>query len=304
MNESPTTTRWKGIDPMKKHTTIILLVTALIWSAVLVGCSNSGTKNAAASSSGEASSGQESNKPDHKKIVIGLLAREQPDVQFVADKLKAEGYDIETKVFNDNIALNTATEDGSLDANFFQNKPYLKSFNESKNTHLAAYGPEIFTTPVLFVSKKYKSIDELPEGAKIGIANDSVNRARELQLLDANGLVKLKEGVDLPTLLDIEENPKKLNFVETDPRNRVGIFPDLDAMTAPSITVYQMNDPEVVKLFEETKEVYSNYGGIVFVVKEGYENTEWLDKAIALMTSQEYADWLLETYHGVKQPLN
>ncbi|RCX18592.1 D-methionine transport system substrate-binding protein [Fontibacillus phaseoli] len=289
---------------MKKSTTVILLVAVMILSTVLAGCSGNNAKNVAASSSNEASSGQESNKPDNKKIVIGLLAREEPDVQYVAEKLKAEGYDIETRVFSDNIALNTATEDGSLDANYFQNKPYLKSFNESKNTHLAAYGPEIFTTPVLFVSKKYKSIDELPDGAKVGIANDSANRARELQLLEANGLIKLKEGVDLPTLLDIEENPKNLNFVETDPRNRVGIFPDLDAMTAPSITVYQMNDPEVVTLFEETKEVYSNYGGIIFVVKEGYENTEWLDKAIALMTSQEYGDWLLETYHGVKKPLN
>lgn len=289
---------------MKKSTTLILLVAVLILTAVLAGCSNNNTKNDAASSSNEASSGQESAKSDNKKIVIGLLAREEPDIQFVAEKLKSEGYDIETRVFNDNIALNTATEDGSLDANYFQNKPYLNSFNESKNTHLAAYGPEIFTTPVLFVSKKYKSIDELPKGAKVGIANDSANRARELQLLEANGIIKLKEGVDLPTLLDIEENPKNLNFVETDPRNRVGIFPDLDAMTAPSITVYQMNDPEVVTLLEETKEVYSNYGGVLFVVKEGYQNTEWLDKAIAFMTSQEYGDWLLKTYHGVKKPLN
>ncbi|WP_025719931.1 MetQ/NlpA family ABC transporter substrate-binding protein [Paenibacillus polymyxa] len=289
---------------MKKSTTLILLVAVLILTAVLAGCSNNNTKNDAASSSNEASSGQESAKSDNKKIVIGLLAREEPDIQFVAEKLKSEGYDIETRVFNDNIALNTATEDGSLDANYFQNKPYLNSFNESKKTHLAAYGPEIFTTPVLFVSKKYKSIDELPKGAKVGIANDSANRARELQLLEANGIIKLKEGVDLPTLLDIEENPKNLNFVETDPRNRVGIFPDLDAMTAPSITVYQMNDPEVVTLLEETKEVYSNYGGVLFVVKEGYQNKEWLDKAIAFMTSQEYGDWLLKTYHGVKKPLN
>lgn len=75
-------------------------------------------------------------------------------------------------------------------------------------------------------------MDELPQGAKIGIANDSANRARELQLLADNGLIQLREGIDLPTVLDVVENSKKLEFVEIDPRSRVGAFADLDAMTA------------------------------------------------------------------------
>ncbi|REK71923.1 MetQ/NlpA family ABC transporter substrate-binding protein [Paenibacillus paeoniae] len=277
---------------MNKKLASLLLVSLLLMSVLLAACSSDKKSDPAAKGG--------------KKIVVGVLAREQPDLEYVAEKLKPEGFEIEARVFNDNIAINTATEDGSIDANFFQNERYLNSFNSSKNTHLITYGPSIFTTPVLLVSKKYGSVAELPKGAKVGIANDSANRARELQLLADNGVIKLKEGVALPTLLDITENPQQLDFVETDPRNRVGIFPDLDAMTAPSITVYQMKDPAVTvdkALLAETPEVYKTYGGTLFVVHEDKKDLEWLDKAIEIMTSNEYSEWLLKTYSGVKKPL-
>ncbi|MNC06480.1 D-methionine-binding lipoprotein MetQ precursor [compost metagenome] len=274
---------------MKKSAFMIMSLAAILVLSVLAGCGKS------------ASSG--------KKIVIGVIAREQPDIEYIAEKLKPEGYDIEVKVFNDNIALNNATAEGEIEANYFQNEKYMNSFNQSNGTQLVAYGPNIYTTPVVFVSKKYKTIDSLPEGAKVGIANDSANRARELQLLADNGLIKLRNGVELPTLLDITENKKKLSFVEIDPRSRVGAFADLDAMTAPSITVSQMNDPEVTidkALLQETPEVYKKYGGIVLAIKKGAEaaNKEWLDKAVEILSSKEYSDWLLKTYNGVKKPYN
>ncbi|MDX5629371.1 MULTISPECIES: MetQ/NlpA family ABC transporter substrate-binding protein [unclassified Brenneria] len=254
-----------------------------------------------------ASQPQHAGKP--QKIVIGVIAREQPDIDYVAQKLKPAGYDIRVQVFNDNIALNHATADGSIDANYFQNEKYLNSFNQSNGTRLVAYGPNIYTTPVVFVSKKHKDVNAFPDGAKIGIANDSANRARELALLAANGLIKLRPGVELPTLLDITENPKNLKFIEIDPRSRVGAFADLDAMTAPSITVYQMADPDVTietALFEETPDVYKQYGGVLLAIPEGSaeKNKPWLDSVVEVLSSKEYAEWLLKTYHGVKKPYN
>ncbi|MNO05991.1 hypothetical protein D3C81_2275830 [compost metagenome] len=70
-----------------------------------------------------------------------------------------------------------------------------------------------------------------------------------------------------------------------------------------------MNDPEVTidkALLQETSEVYKKYGGIVLAIKKGTEaaNKEWLDKAVEILSSKEYADWLLKTYNGVKKPYN
>jgi D-methionine transport system substrate-binding protein len=80
-------------------------------------------------------------------------------------------------------------------------------------------------------------------------------------------------------------------------------------MTAPSITVYQMKDPEVTidtALLQETPEVYKQYGGIVLAINKDTEeqNKEWLDKVVNILSSKEYAEWLLETYSGVKKPYN
>lgn len=274
-----------------------VIFTALITSmfvSLLSGCA--GTKSA-----------QTTNTQEKKKLVIGVLAREKPDIDYLAEKLKTQGYEVEARVFNDNVALNLATEDGSIDANYFQNEPYLNTFNKNKGTHLVAYNPWIFTMADLFVSKKYKTLNDLPDGAKIAVANDPTNRTRELRLLADNGLIILKEGIDLPTVLDITSNPKNFNIIEIDPRSKAGAFPDLDAMVVPSITVYQMKDPAVTvkgALLKEKPDVFKKFGGIMFVVKEGNQNAIWLKKAVDVMTTKEYSDWLLKTYEGAKIPLS
>ncbi|GAA2219044.1 MetQ/NlpA family ABC transporter substrate-binding protein [Micromonospora olivasterospora] len=249
----------------------------------------------AACSSGSASGG------DGKTVRIGVLAREEPDLNFVAEHLAQQGYTMKVQVFDDNIAMNRATEDGSIDANFFQNANYLKSYKDSNGSSLVTYGPWLQTTAVQFVSSKYDSADALPNGARIGIANDSANRARELQLLAANGLIELAKGVEAPTILDVTSNPKNLRWVEVNPRSKAAAFPDLDAMTAPSITVYLMKDPSIKALYEETPEVYRTYGGTLWVVKEGYKNTAWLDAATSFMQSADYKTWIANTYKGLKK---
>ena len=256
---------------------------------LLAGCSST------TASSGDAA-------PD--TIVIACLAREEPDVRFIAEKL-ADKYTIEPKVFGDNNAINEATLDGSVQANYFQNVPYLTAWNQSKGTNLQTYGDAVFYTIDILVSKKHKTLDDLPEGAKILVANDNANRARELKLLESAGLLKLTEGVDLPTTFDIVENPKNLEIVEVDPRSRVGALPDADAMVAPSITVYQMNDPDLsveMALAKEEPEAYEAAGGTILVVTPEVGNAapQWLQDIDDAFHTQEFANFLQETYKGAK----
>ena len=267
----------------------VAAVTALS-GGLLAGCSST-----TASGSGDAA-------PD--TIVVACLAREEPDVRFIAEKL-ADKYIIEAKVFGDNNAINEATLDGSVQVNYFQNVPYLTSWNQSKGTNLQTYGDAVFYTIDILVSKKYKTLDELPEGAKILVANDNANRGRELKLLESAGLLKLTEGVELPTTFDIVENPKNLEIVEVDARSRVGALPDADAMVAPSITVYQMNDPDLsveTALAKEEPEAYEAAGGTILVVtpETGDAAPQWLQGIDSAFHTQEFADFLQETYKGAK----
>lgn len=275
---------------MKKTLRSLAAIAAVVGlSASLAACSSSGKDDSA------------SNGEEKTSVKVGILAREQPEIEFVAEHLKEQGVTLEFQIFDDNIALNRATAEGSLDANFFQNQTYLDAQNESTGQNLQPYGDWLQTTAVQFVSSKVDSIDDLPDGASIGIANDQANRARELQLLADNGLIELREGVESPSTLDITDNPKNIKWVEVDPRSRVGAFPDLDAMTAPSITVYLMEDPSVNVLAEETPEVYETYGGVLWAVPEGTEDLPWLDSAIEFMQSDDYKDWLEEHYQGIKK---
>ncbi len=233
-------------------------------------------------------------------VAVGILAREEPEIQFLKEQLAPLGVTLEYQVINDNVVINRATYEGDLDANYFQNPVYLKAQNEANGWDLKTYGDWIQTSAVVFVSSKYPD-GKLPDGAKIGIADDAANQARELQLLADNGEIELRDGVELPGLLDITSNPKNYEFVPVNPRSRAAAFPDFDAMTSPSITVYQMQDPSIEIIYEETPEVYENYGGVLWVVPGDTGTLPWLDAAIEIQTSDAYKQFLEDYYHGIKK---
>ena len=109
-----------------------------------------------------------------------------------------------------------ALNDGDLNANSFQHRPYLENQIKDRGFELVSVAKTI-TTPMGVYSDKLKSLDELPEGAKIAIPNDPTNGGRALLLLADKGVIALADGVGLsPTPLDVTENAKKVEFLELD----------------------------------------------------------------------------------------
>ena len=86
-----------------------------------------------------------------------------------------------------------ALDAGDLDANYFQHLPYLEQFNEERGTKLVSAG-KIHYEPFGIYAGKTASLDELADGAKVAVPNDATNEARALLLLEAQGLLKLKDG--------------------------------------------------------------------------------------------------------------
>ncbi|MBQ9042020.1 MAG: hypothetical protein IJ111_04315 [Eggerthellaceae bacterium] len=298
---------------------VLKVVASLVLALALAGlvaCSggsggsadSSGSGSSAESSgasSASASGGATADSSAPETIVIACLAREEPDVLFVADQLK-DKYNIVSQVFSDNNAINEATLDGSVTLNYFQNVPYLASWNEARDTDLQYYREGIIYTRDIVVAHNAKSIAEIPDGSKGLVANDAANQGRELKLLAEAGLISVKD-VELPTLYDITENPKNLEIIEVDPRSRVGAFPDVEFMVAPSITVYQMNDPNIKvsdALASETKDVFAATGGTGFVVTKELadEDPQWLQDIYEAFQSSEFGDFVEKTYDGAKIP--
>lgn len=179
----------------------------------------------AACSTGENSSSQ-SSTADAADTTIRVGASPSPHAEIleaVQGRLADKGYTLEIVEFTDYVMPNTALSEGDLDANFFQHTPFLNDYNANNNGDLAV-ACKVHFEPMGIYSDKITEISSLPNGAKVGIPNDATNEARALNLLEAQGLIKLEEGVGLAaTPLDIAENPKNLEFVELEaaqlPRN-------------------------------------------------------------------------------------
>ncbi|ALU89679.1 MetQ/NlpA family ABC transporter substrate-binding protein [Herbaspirillum rubrisubalbicans] len=163
------------------------------------------------------------------KLRIGVVPGAYGDsVAVAAKEAKSQGIDVQVVEFTDWTTPNVAVDAGDLDLNYFQHQPFLDNAIKKNGYKLASAGTGILSNVGLY-SLKHKSFAELPQGAKVGIANDPVNQGRGLLLLQSVGLIKLKPNVGyLGSLDDIVENPKKLTFVEVEGPQLVRITPDVD----------------------------------------------------------------------------
>ncbi|KHT48942.1 MetQ/NlpA family lipoprotein [Vibrio sinaloensis] len=155
---------------------------------------------------------------DNSKIKVGVMAGAEAQVAEVAAKVAKEQYglDVELVTFTDYVTPNAALDDGSIDINAFQHKPYLDQQVADRGYKLTIAG-NTFVYPIAGYSKQVKSVDEIQEGARIAVPNDPTNLGRSLLLLEQQGLIELREGAGLlATVRDITANPKNISIVELD----------------------------------------------------------------------------------------
>lgn len=149
---------------------------------------------------------------------VGCMSGPESQLCETAVKVAKDKYHLDAEVvqFDDYVTPNIALHDKDIDVNAFQHKPYLDTMNKDRGLDLVPVG-NTFVYPIGGYSKKYKSLIEIPDGAKIAIPNDPSNEGRTLILLDKHGLIKLADNTNLTaSLLDIKENPHHYQFVEVD----------------------------------------------------------------------------------------
>lgn len=136
----------------------------------------------------------------------------------VAVKIAKEKYglDVELVQFTEYTQPNAALHSKDLNANAFQTVPYLEQEVKDRGYKLAIIGNTL-VWPIAAYSKKIKNISELKDGATVAIPNNASNTARALLLLQAHGLLKLKDPKNVfATENDIIENPKNIKIVQAD----------------------------------------------------------------------------------------
>lgn len=229
---------------------------------------------------------------------VGVVSDNELAVwEFVADKAKEEGIDLEIVQFTDYVQPNEALANGSLDLNAFQHTAFLNDWNKANDGELEPIG-FTYVSPMGAYSQKIKKLEELPEGAKIAIPNDPTNGGRALLLLQSAGLIKVDEAAGvLATVDDVIENPKNLEFEELDAAQVAISLADVDL--AVINTNFAIDNDLSLKdaLFVDSDnpaELNEEYKNTITVRGEDKDNKLY-QHIVELYQSKDVADKIVET---------
>lgn len=267
------------ITTAKKFTAVALTALTLVSAAA---CGSSST----------ASNGQIATPSDGKtvKITVGVCAGPYGDMvtDVIAPLLKDDGYELETKLFNDYVQPDKALASGSIQANLMQHGNYLKKFTADNNLELTSLG-QVPTLGLGIYSNVYKSISEIKDGATVSIAADASNLARSLGVLEQQGLVTLKDGVDdtKATVDDIATNPKNLNIKTIEAAQLARSLDTVDVALVPGNYAWAAElKPADALATEQQSEGVIN----VFAVATKDVDSDFGKKVKALLVSDEFKE--------------
>lgn len=234
-------------------------------------------------------------KDSSKTISVGATPEPHAALlNLVADDLQSQGITLRVVEFTDYVTPNEAVESGEIDANFFQHKPYMDSFNDERGYHLVSVAG-IHVEPLALYSNKYKNANDIPASATIAIPNDPTNEGRALLLLQSAGIITLDSNAGLTAVPgDIKSNPRNLKFHEIEAASLPRVLADVDAAVingnyAIPVGLSAKNDGLLV---EGADSPYVN----ILCVKAGNEKDERVQALIKALQSQKVKDYINKTY--------
>ncbi|TYC68420.1 ABC transporter substrate-binding protein [Streptomyces sp. CB01881] len=239
-----------------------------------------------------------SSDPNAPLTVVASPTPHGQILKYVKDNLADKaGLKLNIKEVTDYVTPNTAVQDGSADANYFQHVPYLEDFNKKHGTQIVSVEP-VHLEPLGVYSKKTKAIGELKDGATVGLPNDATNEGRALKLLADNNLITLKAGVGTAaTPADVTGNPKNLKWKELEAAQLPRSIDDLDAAVINGNYALDAGlKPNGDSLLLEKAEgnPYAN----ILAVKQGKENDPRVKKLAELLHSPEVKKYIEDNFKG------
>ena len=294
---------------MKKKFLVLLAVVAL-FACMLAGCGDTSTDtNSTVTNDGTTDTTDTTETGDtgdtqvESKGTITVAATAVPHAEILEQAkpiLAEEGWDLQITVFNDYVQPNEVVESGDFDANYFQHIQYLNQFNEEKGTDLVNAG-SIHYEPLGIYPGTKATLEEVSDGDVIAVPNDTTNEARALLLLEANGLITLREGAGFTaTVTDIAENPYNLEIQELEAAQIPRVLGEvsyavLNGNYALQAGLSVINDALASE--EPDSPSTQEYLNVV-AVKNGNEDEEKIVALVNVLKSAEIQDWIDENYQG------
>lgn len=275
-----------------KHLSTIAIA-ATIACVTLSGCGSTASQSSA--------------KGDDKTITVAATSTPHAEILNNAVKplLQKEGYKLVVKEYTDYVQPNIATEEGSVDANYFQHLPYLDNFNKEKGTHLESVA-DVHFEPFGIYPGKSKDLKNLPDKATVAVPNDATNEARALLLLQDAGLIKLKNPTDInATTKDIVDNPKNLQFKELEAAIVPTTIKDVDIATLNGNYALQagFNPAKDALQTEKAEGVAAKTYANIIVVKSDAKKTNKTKALVKACLDSSVRDYINKNYKGAVLPV-
>lgn len=280
---------------MRNRLFSVVLITTLL-AGVLTGCGNT-----------QSQSTSDNKTTDSSQVTLKVGASLTPHSEILEQAkpiLAKQGVNLEIVKIEDTVTPNTGLVEKSLDANFFQHQPYLDDFNKENKTDLVSAGA-VHYEPFGIYAGKVKELSALPDGATVAVPNNVTNEARALLLLEQEGLLKLKEGVDIKaTVNDIVENKKNIKFKEIAPEQLVRALPDVDVAVINGNYAIEggLHVKDALAVESDQSVAAKTYANIIAVRKED-KDSDAIKKLVAVLQSDEIKKYINDTYDGAVVPI-
>ncbi|SAL02166.1 YaeC family lipoprotein [Caballeronia calidae] len=235
-------------------------------------------------------------------VRVGIMSGEDEDVwRAVAANAARHGITVKVTTFADYTQPNEALAQHDLDANSFQHKPYLDAQIQARHYNIVPVG-FTYVQPIGLYSRKVKSVAELPQNAAIGVPNDPSNEGRALLLLQANGVIKLREGAGLlPTARDIADNPKHVQIKELDAGIVGRAIGDLDAAVVNTDWAIKAGIRIPQERIAQEKVQGNPYRNFIAVNAKDAQ-APWVKTLVDSYQQANVASAILSVYHGATLP--
>jgi len=242
-------------------------------------------------------------KTDDKTIIVGASSTPHAEIlEQVKANLADKGYTLEIRVFDDYILPNTSLDEGDLDANYFQHKPYLDSFNASNGTKIVS-AAAIHYEPFGLYGNGITSLENVPAGTTIIVPADDSNETRALFLLQQEGLITLKEGATVEagvTTLDIADNKGyNIEAVQADTvpavlKSEENSLAVVNGNYALAAGLKIENALAIEDASGDAAQLYAN----IIAVREGEENSAKTKALVDALMTASVKEYITNTYNG------
>lgn len=268
-----------------KKLMVVMLISVL---AVLSACGNQ----------------EEANSGEKKKLTIGfgVGTYEEQFRQSILPILEEQGYSVEIKTFSQNMQVNPAMKEGSIDASIFQSTAYMEAINEEINADMVgiAYAPG---APQGLYSVNHTTLDDVKDGTTVAVPNDPVNQERALRILEELGWVKIKDGAGVAdfNINSMESDKYDIDIKILDPAQILVSLQDVDygVVNGNYIANSDRKITDALKI-ENTPMEHR----IIVSVNKKDEDSQWAKDLKAAYESKAFEEYILgiEKYNGFILP--